>query len=111
MTLTDRPVLENDPAEMWRRQNARNIMDCYALGLEVMAGAGTKDQRKVFDSLIRLMVDGLTAGDDPEDEKSFFRMAATACRECAGKCLSNESLEDKARLFRIYAAVFDDMGQ
>lgn len=91
--------------ELWRRQCARNLMDCYALAMETaMAQEGEKD-RKVFDGLTRLMVDGMTAVRNEEDSGAFYRMAVQSCRECA-KALEGS---EKARLFRIYAAIFEDI--
>jgi hypothetical protein len=72
--------------ELWRRQCARNMMDCYALGLP------------------RLWVEGMTVVRDGGDEKIFYKMAAASCRECAVACG-----DMKGRLFRVYAALFDEM--
>lgn len=85
---------------MWRRQCARNLMDCYALGME---GLASNPQNKALDALTRLMVDGMTAVRGAEDEKAFYRMAAGLCRECT------LSIGERAGLFRIYAAIFSDM--
>jgi len=104
MTPIANPVLENDTAEIWRRQCARNIMDCYALGMEASMDLNTVGQKEL-DVLTRLMVDGMTAVRTEEDEKAFYRMAAVSCRECA-KVLDGTV---KARMFRIYAAIFEDM--
>jgi len=100
-------VLEkSEKSEIWRRQCARNIMDCYALGMEASMDLNAVGQNELG-VLTRLMVDGMTAVRTEDDENSFYRMAAGACWECA------KSLEgtEKARLFRIYAAIFQDMSQ
>ena len=102
MTVVDK---RTDHPEIWRRQCARNLMDCYALAMECSMTPEEKDGRKVFDGLARLMVDGMTAVKEKEDEESFYRMAAEQSRECARACGGVE----KARLFRIYAAIFEDM--
>jgi hypothetical protein len=60
---------------------------------------------KELNDLTRQMVEGMTAVRTEEDEKAFYRMAAVSCRECA-KALEGT---EKARLFRIYAAIFEDM--
>ena len=93
-------------SELWRRQCARNLMDCYALAMETSMAPEGENGRKVFDGLTRLMVDGMTAVREKEDEESFYRMAAEQCRACASVCGGVK----KARLFRIYAAIFEDMG-
>ena len=110
MALIDHPVLENDTAEIWRRQCARNLMDCYALAMESSMTPEEKDGWKVFDGLARLMVEGLTAvkvKEDKEDEEAFYRMAAEQCRVCAAVCGGSE----RSRMFRIYAAIFEDMSR
>ena len=99
MTITSADIELQGP-ELWRRQCARNLMDCYALAME--AGNGGKP----FESLVRLMVDGMMAVRSEEDEKVFHRAAAASCRECA-EALGDS---DKARFFRIYAAIFEDIG-
>jgi hypothetical protein len=93
--------------ELWRRQCARNVMDCYALGMEALSGMREdgKTGRKALEGLTRLMVEGMTVVRTEEDEKVFYRIAATLCRECAKACGESEN----ARLFRIYAAIFGDM--
>jgi hypothetical protein len=100
-------IVDQPFPDLWRRQRARNVMDCYALVMDVVAGAQTKNARgcRELESLARLMVDGMTAVKDSEDEKGFYRAAAAGCRECAGACAGG----DKARLFRIYAAIFEDL--
>lgn len=87
--------------ELWRRQCARNLMDCYALGME---GLSMRPGNQGLETLTRLMVDGMTAVRDAEDEAVFYRTAAGLCRACA------ETAGEKARMFRIYAEIFDDMG-
>jgi hypothetical protein len=91
-------------AELWRRQCARNIMDCYSLGMEASMEP-VASGKKEMEALTRLMVEGMTAVRSEEDEGAFYRMAAEACRECA-KALEGS---EKARLFRIYEAIFEDM--
>jgi hypothetical protein len=101
-----RDTRELEGEELWRRQCARNLMDCYALGTEVLirewegAGAG----HKALEALTRLMVDGMTAVQGKEDERAFYRAAAGLCRECSG--LGGK----KSGKFRIYAAIFDELG-
>jgi hypothetical protein len=90
--------------ELWRRQCARNIMDCYALGMEALMESNVVG-REELGVLTRLMVDGMTVVRTEEDEKGFYRIATTLCRECA-KALEGS---EKARLFLIYAAIFEDM--
>lgn len=92
--------------ELWRRQCARNLMDCYALAMETSMAPESEKDRNVFNELTRLMVEGMTAVRAKEDEESFYRMAAEQCRECATAC----GKSDKSRMFRIYAAIFGDMG-
>jgi hypothetical protein len=46
----------------------------------------------------------MTAVRDAEDERVFYRSAASACRDCAEICV-----KEKAGLFRIYAAIFEEM--
>jgi hypothetical protein len=92
--------------ELWRRQCARNVMDCYALGMEALSRTWGIERKgeKALETLTRLMVEGMTAVRSREDEAAFYRMAAGLCRECA------EGRDDRtAGLFRIYAAVFGDM--
>lgn len=84
--------------ELWRRQCARNLMDCYALAMEGLAAAPGD---KGLEALTRLMVDGMTSARGMEDERAFYRIAAGLCRECA-------AAEGRSFL-RIYAAVFEDM--
>ena len=97
---------------LWRRQNARNLMDCYSLAMEAASESWEKSNvgNKPFDSLVRLMVDGMTAVRGAEDEKGFYRMAAASCRE-GGVASEERGAKEKARLFRIYAAIFEEMGQ
>jgi len=92
---------------LWRRQNARNLMDCYSLAMEAASESWGKGDatNKPFESLVRLMVEGMTAVRNEEDEGAFYRMAVDSCRECAKAVEGTE----KARLFRIYAAIFEDM--
>ena len=98
---TDEAVEARD---LWRRQCARNLMDCYAAGLEVLAGPVTGGAgRAALEALTRLMVDGMTAVRTEEDEKVFYRTAAGLCRECAG------TLGGKARMFGIYGAIFEEL--
>jgi hypothetical protein len=106
ISLQSEPDLQGP--ELWRRQCARNLMDCYALGMEtLMALPGDK----TLESLTRLMVDGMTAVRSAEDEKAFYRLAASSCRECAEVCDAvGWDMARKAGLFRIYASVFSDMG-
>jgi hypothetical protein len=78
-------------------------MDCYALAMESLAGPWENGAPKALDALTRLLVDGMTAVRDAEDEKSFYRTAAELCREC-GRLVSGRS-----GMFRIYAAIFGDM--
>ena len=93
--------------ELWRRQCARNLMDCYALALEASSGSWLNGEQghKTLEQLVQFMVTGLTGVRNEEDEKSFYKTAAVLCRECA-KALEGT---EKARLFRIYAAIFEDM--
>jgi hypothetical protein len=94
---------EEPPREvLWRRQCARNLMDCYAAGMEALM---TRPGDKSLEALTRLMVEGMTAVRDGEDERAFYRLAAALCRESAGKHLR------EAGRFRIYAAIFEDLGQ
>lgn len=93
-----------DHPEIWRRQCARNIMDCYALGMEASMMSDARG-RKELGVLTRLMVDGMTAVRSEEDEKVFYPAASASCRECA-KVLEGT---EKARMFRIYGAIFADM--
>jgi hypothetical protein len=83
-------------------------MDCYALGMEVMNGNWEKGLpgTRTLDSMARLMVEGMTAVKDAEDEKAFYHLAASACRECAVVCE-----REKAGLFRIYAAMFEELSK
>jgi hypothetical protein len=83
--------------ELWRRQCARNIMDCYSLGMEASMEPNASGKMEM-ETLTRLMVEGMTAVRNEEDEGAFYRMAAESCRECA-KALDGT---DKARMFRIY---------
>jgi hypothetical protein len=103
-------IVDQPFPDLWRRQCARNVMDCYALVMDVVAGAQTKNARgcRELESLARLMVDGMTAVKNSEDEKGFYRAAAAGCRECAAACAGGDS-GNKARLFRIYAAIFEDL--
>jgi hypothetical protein len=91
--------------DLWRRQCARNVMDCYAAAMEVLAdGWDAKEEtRKPFETLARLMVDGMTAVKTLEDERAFYRMAAAVCRECMA--LGGR----RAGIFRVYGAIFGDM--
>jgi hypothetical protein len=91
---------------MWRRQCARNLMDCYAAGMNALSRRWKRGEpgHKALEALTRLMVDGMTAVKTQEDERSFYRMAAASCRECAEFCGPGQSGP-----FRIYAAVFEDM--
>ena len=93
--------------ELWRRQCTRNLMDCYALAMETMSGRWEKGApgHKELTDLTQLMVEGMTAVRNEQDEKVFYRIAATLCRDCAGAC----GASDEARAFRIYAAIFEDM--
>jgi hypothetical protein len=107
-------VEANGPLEgvaLWRRQCARNVMDCYALGMEAVSECRESGGKagKALEGLTRLMVEGMTAVKDAEDEKAFYRMAARACRECEAACRGENKLGDKAGLFRIYSAIFEDM--
>lgn len=88
-------------AELWRRQCARNLMDCYALGMEALAA---RPAHGPLQALTRMMVDGMTAVRTAEDERAFYKTATALCRECAG------AAGEKAALFRIYAAVFGELG-
>ena len=99
------PFVELQGPELWRCQCARNLMDCYALAMETSMSQEADKDRKVFDVLTRLMVDGMTSVRSREDEAVFYPTAADSCRRCA------EVLEgsEKGRLFRIYAAIFEDM--
>ena len=105
VTRDAQTIVQKEPpfADLWRRQCARNIMDCYALGME--ASLETKTGRKETETLTRLMVEGMTAVRNEEDEHVFYSSAARSCRDCA-KALEGT---EKARLFRIYAAIFEDM--
>jgi hypothetical protein len=86
--------------ELWRRQCARNLMDCYAVTMEVLMDVpGDRD----FEALARLMVDGMTSVLDREDEKVFYRLAAGLCQACG------RASHGKAPLFRIFASLFADM--
>jgi hypothetical protein len=86
--------------ELWRRQCARNLMDCYALGMELLM---THPGERSADALTRLMVDGMTSVRESDDERAFYKTVAGLCRECA------KAGEAKAGMFRIYAAIFEDM--
>ena len=97
-------VLDPPFQDIWRRQCARNIMDCYALGMEASMISDGRGQKELG-VLTRLMVDGMMAVRTEEDEKTFYRMAAKSCRDCS-KALEGT---EKARLFRIYAAIFEDI--
>jgi hypothetical protein len=90
--------LEN--SELWRRQRARNLMDCYALGMETLM---RRPGDRALDALTMLMVDGMTSVRCAEDERSFYRTAAGLCRACL------ERAGEKGRMFGIYAAIFDEM--
>jgi hypothetical protein len=86
--------------ELWRRQCARNLMDCYGLGMQALMES--PGDRKLED-LTRLMVDGMTTVRGAEDEKAFYIAAARLCRDCAA--------ESEGRgMFRIYAGIFKEMG-
>jgi hypothetical protein len=98
--MLDGLEVELQGKELWRRQCARNLMDCYALGMELLM---THPGERSADALTRLMVDGMTSVRSAEDEKVFYRTVAALCRECAGRA------EGKAGSFRIYAAIFEDM--
>src|SRR5262245_18819874 len=91
--------------ELWRRQRARDLMDCYSLAMEVMVDASEqgRTERSSLDALTRLIVEGMTAAPSAVDERAFYRRAADLCRACAPEAKA------KAGLFRIYAAVFEDM--
>lgn len=103
-------IVDQPFPDLWRRQCARNVMDCYALVMDVAAGAQTKNAqgRKELEALARLMVDGMTSVKDSEDEKVFYRAAAAGCRECAVACEA-PGIGERGRLFRIYAAIFEDL--
>lgn len=89
--------------EMWRRQCARNLMDCYVLGVSAeVAGAGA---RRSQEALARLMAEGMMRVRPAADEKAFYRAAAARCRECAAA-----AAEEQSGLFRIYAEIFEEMG-
>jgi hypothetical protein len=95
------PDAELQGIELWRRQCARNLMDCYALGMQaLMKNPGHRN----LETLTRLMVDGMTVVREAEDEQVFYRTAASLCRQGA------EAGGEEAALFRIYAAIFEDMG-
>ncbi len=98
--------------ELWRRQHARNLMDCYALGMEALNGVpvGGSPGHKAFEELARLMVEGMTSVRSVEDEAAFYRMAAGLCRECAEADLKSGD-GSKAGLFRVYTALFEDLGR
>lgn len=100
-------LLDEDPPHdvLWRQQCARNLMECYALGMEGLgAGWGTAGAgHAALEALTRLMVDGMTSARGVEDEKSFYRTASALCRECG------RMAGDKAAFFRVYAAVFEDL--
>jgi hypothetical protein len=90
---------------LWHRQCARNLMDCYATGMEALAENWNAPvaRKKIFETLTRLMVEGMTAVRTAEDERAFYRMATAACRECIGIGGT------RAGIFRIYAGIFGDM--
>ena len=90
--------------EIWRRQCARNLMDCYELAMEVLGGPWAEERPPALDALTRLMVDGMTSVRTAEDERSFYRTAAALCRQCAGMG------GQKGAMFRVYKAIFEDMG-
>lgn len=92
---------------MWQRQHARNLMDCYGVGMEALAENRDADspRHKALEALTRLMVEGMTAVREAEDERAFYRLAAAVCRECmqiGGR---------KAGLFRIYVGIFEDLSR
>lgn len=92
---------EEKSGELWRRQCARHLMDCYGLGMQALAEDPGADP---LENLVRLIVDGMTAVRGREDERSFYRTAAGLCRTCAAGGI-------KAAGFRIYAAIFEDMAE
>ena len=96
---------KTDHPEIWRRQCARNIMDCYVLGMETLLESNTARGKKDLDLLTRLMSEGMTVVRNEKDEHVFYSAAARSCRECA-KALEGT---EKTRLFRIYASIFEDM--
>jgi hypothetical protein len=98
-------VGEETDGPLWRRQCARNLMDCYSAVMEAMGQpwGQHKEGRRALEVLGRLMVDGMTAVKTPEDERVFYRMAAAACFECLS--IGGE----KAAFFRIYALLFRDL--
>jgi hypothetical protein len=91
-------VLER--VDLWRRQCARNLMDCYGLGMQLLMES---PRDKNLEALTRLMVDGMTSVKTVEDERSFYKMAAELCRVCG------EAAAEKGGLFRIYGAIFADI--
>lgn len=95
---------------LWRRQRARNLMDCYALGMEVLSGAwdGPSEGNGVFETLVRHMVEGLAGPEAPRDANGYYATAARLCGECAAACQAH-GIREKAGLFRIYGAIFRDM--
>jgi hypothetical protein len=94
--------IEASGIELWRRQHTRNMMDCYALGMEVLS---SWPGHRTVESLVRLMVDALAAARGAKDEKAFYKTAAGLCRECA------KVGGEKAGMFRIYGAIFEDMAR
>ena len=96
MDISTDPDLSHE--ELWRRQCALNLMDCYAMGVRSLM---ERPLDKDLGTLVRLMVDGMTAARGREDEMAFYRAAASQCRAC----------EEKNPLFGTYAVIFEDLGQ
>jgi hypothetical protein len=92
--------IELSGVELWRRQQARNVMDCYAAGMDILMKE--PGERRV-EALTRWMVEGMVAVKTKEDERAFYKTAVDLCRGCA------ETGGEKGSVFRIYAAIFEDM--
>jgi hypothetical protein len=96
--MMDAASLQKENSEIWRRQCARHLMDCYALAMQgLMERPGDRE----LEALTRLMVDGMTAARGEEDSRAFYRMAADLCETCALGCGGRSGA-----IFRIYAALF-----
>lgn len=81
---------------MWPRQRARNMADCRAYVLEAMSWSGGSPERHAS---LRALKDLLEEGGQGE---GFYGRLARLCRTCA------EDAGERAGIFRIYAAIFEE---
>jgi hypothetical protein len=111
-------MLQTAPIEqenaLWRRQCARNLMDCYRLSMAMSQEVRGQAEGGQFERCAQACVAGVEKiFQDAPDLSEAFRMASQEAAMCAE---ASESLvvpraRENARLYRIHAQICERMAQ